>query len=135
MKKVLFSVIALTALGMTQAHAETHNKTAEFSFKEKAFTADAGFMGLAGGRGNTLSGGVSGNSGGGGRAGFSRNQLDVQRGLTNEKMQGNADASNLKDLTKDKGNNDRGQDRNRCGCGGGGNTNDNRLFDRELNQR
>lgn len=99
MKKVLFSLIALTALGMTQAHAETHNKTAEFSFTEKAFAADAGFMGLAGGRGN-------------------------------------ADVSNPKDLTKDKGNNDKGQDRNRCsGCGGSGDTNENRLFNRDFNQR
>lgn len=117
MKKVLFSVIALTALGMTQAHAETHDKTAEFSVTEKAH-ADP----------NRFGGGYGASSGGG----LSRVRFDFERFNLNQKIQDAIEGiSLLKDKSKD--NNDKGQDRNRCGCGGGGNTLDQR-FDREWNR-
>lgn len=134
MKKVLFSVIALTALGMTQAHAETHNKTAEFSVTTKAFAADAGFMGLAGARGSALSNGA-----GGGAVGGSTNRIGSTLSSGDKYNIGkdkglNSSQTKLGDLRTND--NDKGRDRNRCsGCGGGGNTNDNRLFDRDFNQR
>lgn len=119
MKKVLFSVIALTALGMTQAHAETHDKTAEFSVTEKAHVDPDKF--------------------GGGYGGFSRVRFDLERSKLNQRMQDNADIGNIgKDFSRrtnqitDKENNDKGQDRNRCGCGGGGGGNNlDQHFDRE----
>lgn len=136
MKKVLFSVIALTALGMTQAHAETHDKTAEFSVTEKAHADPNRFGGgYGGGRGgNSLSGGTTGGGGGGGGGrGFnlSRGGFESERQKLLDKFQNNT-IIDRKDTQRD--NNDKGQDRNRCGCGcggGGGGNNLDQRFERE----
>ncbi|MDO4427200.1 MAG: hypothetical protein Q4B88_03635 [Moraxella sp.] len=124
MKKILFSVIALTALGMTQAHAETENKS-EYSTMTKVHPADAGFRGFAGGR----SGGVafgSTNRIGSTLSSGSRQSVNKEKAL-------NGTHTKPGDLRND--NQEKGNDRNSCSCGGGIDFQQDRLFYREFNIR